>query len=307
MSPELAVLLVAVFASVALAVSAMASLVFRWTTPEQREIRKLSRRGTDGVLADVELAEVATPWVKRFQQVVPKSPKELSKLRRRLTTAGYRSLTAAVVYGAAEVTLPLIVGGITLLLFGFSQWYIALLGAAVGYVLPSMWLGRKTTLRQKQIRNGLPDALDLLIVCIEAGSGIDQALVKASDELDISYPALAEELRLITTEVRAGKPRLEAFKNFASRTKVDEVRSLVAMLVQTDRFGTSIAMALRTHAEVTRTKRRQNAEERAAKIGVKLVFPLVFCLFPSLYVAILGPAVVDYVRVFKPGISNVGN
>jgi tight adherence protein C len=227
----------------------------------------------------------------------------MSKVRRRLTTAGYRSITAAVMYGACEVILPFVFGGAVLLLLGFSKWYIALFGAGIGYLAPSFWLGRKTAQRQKQIRNGLPDALDLMIVCIEAGSAIDQSLVKTSDELDISYPALAEELRLITTEIRAGKPRLEAFKNFASRTKVDEVRSLVAMLVQTDRFGTSVAQALRTHAEVSRTKRRQNAEERAAKIGVKLVFPLVFCLFPSLYVAILGPAVVDYVRVFKPGIS----
>ena len=108
---------------------------------------------------------------------------------------------------------------------------------------------------------------------------------------------------VVTTEMRAGKPRLEAFKNFASRTKVDDVRSLVAMLIQTDRFGTSVAQALRTHAEVSRTKRRQNAEERAAKIGVKLVFPLVFFLFPALYVAILGPAVVDYITEFKPGIT----
>jgi len=215
-------------------------------------------------------------------------------------------MSVAVVYAAAEVILPIVFAGLMLVLFGFSKWHLALFGAAAGYVLPGFWLGRQITKRQKQIRNGLPDALDLMIVCIEAGSGIDQALMKASDELDISYPALAEELRLVTTEIRAGKPRLEAFKNFASRTKVDEVRSLVAMLVQTDRFGTSIALALRTHAEVSRTKRRQNAEERAAKIGVKLVFPLVFCLFPSLYVAILGPAVVDYVRVFKPGISNAG-
>ena len=185
---------------------------------------------------------------------------------------------------------------------GLSRWYLALLAGAVGYIAPSVWLGRKTAQRQKQIRNGLPDALDLLIVCIEAGSSIDQSIIKASDELDISYPALAEELRLITTEIRAGKPRLEAFKNFASRTKLDDVRSLVAMLVQTDRFGTSIAQALRTHAEVSRTKRRQSAEERAAKIGVKLVFPLVFCLFPAMYVAILGPAVVKYVREFKPDV-----
>jgi tight adherence protein C len=211
-------------------------------------------------------------------------------------------MTAAAVYGAAEALMPFVVGGLTLYMFGFSRWYLALLGAALGFVMPSMWLGRKTTLRQKQIRNGLPDALDLMIVCIEAGSGIDQAIMKTSDELDITYPALAEEMRLITTEMRAGKPRLEAFKNFASRTKVDEVRSLVSMLVQTDRFGTSIAQALRIHAEVSRTKRRQNAEERAGKIGVKLVFPLVFCLFPALYVAILGPAVVEYFRLFKPDV-----
>ena len=116
--------------------------------------------------------------------------------------------------------------------------------------------------------------------------------MKATEELAIAYPALAEEMRMITTETRAGKPRLEAFKNFASRTGVDDVRALVAMLVQTDRFGTSIAQALRTHAETSRTKRRQRAEERAAKIGVKLVFPLVFCLFPALYVVVLGPAVI---------------
>lgn len=304
MTPQIAFVLVAIFVSIALLIGVLGSLVFRWSTPESREIRKLSQRGGDSVFTNVELTEVAAPWVKHFRQVAPKSPKEMTKLRRRLTAAGYRSLTAAILYGASEVILPFVLGGAVLLVFGLSRWYIALLGAAVGYVAPSLWLGRKTSLRQKQIRNGLPDALDLMIVCIEAGSGVDQALLKTSDELDLSYPALAEELRLITTEIRAGKPRLEAFKNFASRTKVDEVRSLVAMLVQTDRFGTSIAQALRTHAEVSRTKRRQNAEERAAKIGVKLVFPLVFCLFPSLYVAILGPAVVDYVRVFKPGISD---
>ena len=303
MSPQIAIVLVAVFASIALAIGLVASLVFRWSAPESRELRKLASRGDRRVLANMELTEIAAPWVRHFQQVAPKSPKEMSKLRRRLTAAGYRSLTVAIVYGAAEIILPFLVGGSLLLVLGFSKWYVAMLGAAMGYVAPSMWLGRQTALRQKQIRNGLPDALDLMIVCIEAGSGIDQSMVKTSDELDVSYPALAEELRLITTEIRSGKPRLEAFKNFASRTKVDEVRSLVAMLVQTDRFGTSIAQALRTHAEVSRTKRRQNAEERAGKIGVKLVFPLVFCLFPGLYVAILGPAVVDYVRVFKPGIS----
>jgi len=153
-------------------------------------------------------------------------------------------------------------------------------------------------LRQKAVRNGLPDALDLLIVCLEAGSSLDQAIVKASNELEVAHPALADELKLITIEIRAGKPRIDAMKNFADRTKVQDVRALVSMLVQTDRFGTSVAQALRTHAETSRTKRRQRAEERAAKLGVKLVFPLVFLLFPALYVVILGPAVVRFVRVF---------
>jgi tight adherence protein C len=175
------------------------------------------------------------------------------------------------------------------------------MGAVVGYLMPSLLVDRKVKRRQKEIENGLPDALDLLIVCIEAGLALDQAIVKCAEELTIAYPALAEELRYVNVECRAGKPRLEAFKNFASRTKVDDVRALVAMLVQTDRFGTSVAQALRTHAEVSRTKRRQRAEERAAKIGVKLVFPLVFCLFPSLYVVTLGSAVIKFVHAFSLG------
>ena len=153
-------------------------------------------------------------------------------------------------------------------------------------------------LRRKEIQNGLADALDLLIVCLEAGLGIDQALLKAGEELSIPYPALGEELRMLNIETRAGKPRLEAFRNFAKRTQVEDVRSLVGMLVQTDRFGTSIAQALRTFAEVSRTKRRQRAEEKAAKLGVKLVFPLVFCLFPAFFVVSLGAAVIKLIDLF---------
>jgi tight adherence protein C len=301
MTPDIALVLVSVFLSVGLVVWVLASAALRWTTPEHREIRRLTQDRPD-IFSDVQLTDVPSPWVKRFQQVVPKSPKEMSALRRRMTAAGYRSAAAAALYAAAEMFLPFVLAGAALLYFGYSKWYYAMIAGALGFGLPSLWLGRQTAQRQKQIRNGLPDALDLMIVCIESGSGIDQAIVKTSDELDISHPALAEELRLITTEMRAGKPRLEAFKNFAARTKVDDVRSLVSMLIQTDRFGTSVAQALRTHAETSRTKRRQNAEERAAKIGVKLVFPLVFCLFPSLYVAILGPAVVQYFHEFRPGI-----
>jgi tight adherence protein C len=177
----------------------------------------------------------------------------------------------------------------------------AVFAGAIGYFIPTIWLGRLIERRRKEIRNGLPDAIDLMIVCIEAGSGIDQALSKVAEELTLSYPALARELEMITMETRAGKPRMEAFKNFAERTKVDDVRSLVAMLVQTDRFGTSIGQALRTHAEVSRTKRRQRGEEKAAKLGVKLLFPLIFCLFPAFYVIVLGPSMVRIYRQFVGG------
>jgi tight adherence protein C len=138
-----------------------------------------------------------------------------------------------------------------------------------------------------------------MVVCIEAGSGLDQAIVKTSDELAIAYPVLANELRILTSEIRAGKPRIEAFKSLAARTKVDDVRALVAMLIQTDKFGTSIGQALRTHADVSRDKRRQRAEEKAQKIAVKLVFPLVLCFFPAFYVVVLGPAVIQFARTFK--------
>jgi tight adherence protein C len=162
-----------------------------------------------------------------------------------------------------------------------------------------MVVDRALANRRRAIENGLADALDLLVVCIEAGSGLDQAIVKTSDELAIAYPILADELRILTTEIRAGKPRIEAFKSLAQRTKVDDVRSLVAMLIQTDRFGTSIGQALRTHADSSREKRRQRAEEKAQKIAVKLVFPLVLCFFPAFYVVVLGPAIITFVRSFS--------
>jgi tight adherence protein C len=208
-------------------------------------------------------------------------------------------LGAAVVFAVAELLAPVAVGLPILVLVPMPNGIIfGLIGAAIGFLLPSVVLGRLIENRRKMISNGLPDVLDLLIVCLEAGSSLDQAIVKASDELALAYPALAAELKMLTTETRAGKPRIEAFKNFEARTKNEDVRALVAMLVQTDRFGTSITQALKTFAEVSRTKRRQRAEEQAAKVGVKLVFPLVLCLFPPLYIVILGAAIIQIVETF---------
>jgi tight adherence protein C len=235
----------------------------------------------------------------RVLQPFARSKKEMSRLRSRLLRAGYRQPSASLVFAAIETLTPLIAGSVPLIVLGLQGWMVALGVAFIAYFVPGLVVERGIFRRRKEIENGLPDALDLIVVCIEAGSGLDQAIVKASNELTIAYPTLAEELKLVTTEIRAGKSRMDAFKSLGLRTKVDDVRALVTMLAQTDRFGTSVGQALRTHADTLRTKRRQRAEERAQKVGVKLVFPLVLFFFPAFYVVILGPAIIHFIRDFK--------
>ena len=304
MTPDLLLPLALLFVSVAVLVGLGASVLLSRTAPEQRRLRQMAYAGPGVESLELDrpgLIERPDPRLEKMAKVLPKSPKELGRLRRRLALAGISSYGAAVAYSVAEILLPLLFGAITFsFLVGPMRYIMTGVAVLVGWMIPGLVLARLITLQKRRIEDGLPDALDLMIVCVEAGSGLDQAILKTSEELMISHPALAIELQLITTEIRAGKPRLEAFKNFAARTKVDDVRELVAMLVQTDRFGTSVAQALRTHAATSRTKRRQRAEERAAKIGVKLVFPLVFFLFPAFYVVTLGPAVIQFVRVLFP-------
>jgi tight adherence protein C len=176
---------------------------------------------------------------------------------------------------------------------------LALAVCAVAYVLPSMVLARMAKRRQHRIRLGLADALDLLVVSVEAGLGLDQALQRVSEELAFAHKDLCDELRLINLELRAGTARSEALHNLARRTGLDDIASLVTMLVQTDKFGTSVAQALRVHSDTMRTKRRQRAEEAAAKTTIKLIFPLVFCIFPALFVVILGPALIQIMAALK--------
>ncbi|MBA2306117.1 MAG: type II secretion system F family protein [Acidobacteria bacterium] len=304
MTPDLLLPITLLFVSIAVITGLGTSAVLARNVPERRRLREMAHpgHGTESLQLDRPgLVEQLDPRLERVAGLLPKSPKEMGRLRRRLAVAGINSFAPAVVYSIAELTLPVMLG---LPAFFFMTGPMKYIGTAVavlvGYMIPGLILARLITVQKRRIEDGLPDALDLMIVCVEAGTALDQAIMKASEELMISHPALALELQTITTEIRAGKPRIEAFKNFAERTKVDDVRSLVAMLVQTDRFGTSVAQALRTHAETSRTKRRQRAEERAAKIGVKLVFPLVFFLFPAFYVVTLGPAVIQFVNIFFP-------
>lgn len=302
MPAEIVVALGAVFLSVALLTGLVLFAIFSRRSTTQRRLDALvSPQGSPRAVMSGSLTSGRDPKLARWSRMLPKSAKDMSRLERRLARAGLSKPGLAVTFATAEAVLPVLAILVALWFLGVSNpngWIAAAFAGALGYLLPGLYLDFKMTGRRKEIRNGLPDVLDLLIVCLEAGSSLDQAIVKASEELSIAYPALADELRILTTETRAGKPRLEAFKNLAQRTQVDDIRALVAMLAQTDRFGTSVGQALRTMADEMRTKRRQAAEEMAAKVGVKLVFPLVFCLFPALYAVMLGPAVVAFLRNF---------
>jgi tight adherence protein C len=302
MSTEILLAIVGVFVLVVTGVAGAGAWWATHSSVEQRRLRSLAQASPSGlVTAPAALAAAPLPELP-WGRWVPPDPKKMSRLQKRLARAGSTSPRAVQAFVVAELLLPVVLGGAALAVLGWNRgMFIALAAAAAGYVAPALYVGRLTRRHQTAINNGLPDGLDLLTVCVEAGSGLDQAIAKAGDELQTSHPALANEFRAITTEIRAGKPRLHAFRGFAERTGVEDVRSLVSMLTQTDRFGTSIGEALRVHSETSRTKRRQDAEERAGKIGVKLVFPLVLCLFPALYVVCFGPVVVRVYRVFLEG------
>ena len=242
--------------------------------------------------------------LKRMGEKAPRSTKELGSLRLRLVQAGFRRDEALTIFFGIRVLFALFL----FMLFSTSliarpNLTLALGGLGLGYVLPGMVLARLAKRRSHRIRLSLADMLDLLVVSVEAGLGLDAALTRVGQELAFAYPELADELRLINLELRAGKPRAEALRNLADRSGVDDLSSLVTMLIQTDKFGTSVAQALRVYSETLRTKRRQRAEEAAAKTGVKMVFPLVICIFPAIWVVTIGPAAIRFVTVLFPMIE----
>ena len=278
-----------------------AAMIFSPRSAATIEQRLVEVTGSHAVIADHGYEQAVVDALKRMGNIAPKSPSEMGKLQKKLLTAGYRSKEALVVFlgirvGVAILAFVLIASPI----FGRSNVFMALGAAALGYLLPSMQLGRLAKKRQHRLRLSLPDALDLLVVSVEAGLGLDQAILRVGEELAFAHPELSDELRLINLELRAGKGRADALRNLAERTGVEDIGSLVTMLVQTDKFGTSVAQSLRVHSEVLRTKRRQRAEEAAAKTGVKMVFPLVFCIFPAIWVVTIGPAAIKFMQVLVP-------
>ena len=250
---------------------------------------------------DTGYEKMVVDSLKRLGSMAPKSIGEMSKMQRRLVAAGFRRNEALLIFAGVRVGVALLAFLLlsTPLLVRPSLG-ISLVGAIIGYMVPGFVIGKLASKRQHKIRLGLPDALDLLVVSVEAGLGLDQAIQRVGQELSFAHPDLCDEMRLVNLELRAGVARPEALANLGERTGVDDVISLVAMLVQTDKFGTSVAQSLRVHSDTLRTKRRQRAEEKAAKLGAKMVFPLVICIFPAIWVVTIGPAAIKFIEVFSP-------
>ncbi len=220
------------------------------------------------------------------------------KLKARLNSAGLHGKASADMFFAAQFLVPLSAAAAGTLI-GSNTLYCVVAFGVVGYLLPDMWLTRKTASRRKRIRRSIPDALDLMVICVEAGLGLDQALLRIGDELAVSHPDIHEEFLQVNREQRAGRPRLEAWQNLADRTEIEEFTSFVSMLTQTDKFGTPIVRALSRFSEEIRSKRRQKAEEAASKTKIKIIFPLVLCIFPCIFIVLLAPAVLSIMDGMK--------
>lgn len=238
--------------------------------------------------------------VEQLERVMPKSQADISVVQQRLTRAGYRKESAIKLFFGAKTVTPILLC-VLLLVTGvghFSPIFLYACALGLGYLGPDFWLGRRIKKRQARIRRSLPDVLDLLIICIEAGLSLDQGTARAGQELRMTHPDISDELSVVALEQAAGRPRADAWRNLGERTDVESVRNLVSVLVQSEKFGTSIARTLRIHSETLRTQRRQQVEEQAAKTTVKLVFPLVFFIFPSIFLVTLGPPLIIMAESF---------
>jgi tight adherence protein C len=253
-------------------------------------------------------AEPAKPVQERIEQaldpvskLMPKSPDEVSETVAWLMQAGYREERHATIYWGIRGLTVVAFFLVTLISgLGTKAPMLLIVMPLLGFMLPRFVLKRMIKRRQNTLRLALPDALDLLVICVEAGLSLDQALARVGADLEFAHPELSDELQLVGLEMRAGKPRVETLRNLASRTGVDDIRALVAVLIQTDRFGTSIAQALRVHSDSLRTERRQRAEEAAAKTTIKMVPVLVFFILPAMFVVTLGPAAIQMIRTLGP-------
>jgi tight adherence protein C len=289
-------------------VTVCVSLFYAFTSGESGIVRRLSR------LADTPDTEHQEAFAERQKARVEEALVSVGKLvpggsasraQLMIVRAGYRNPNLVLMIRGLKVLLPIaLVGGVYFSGFYLYNPLVILVGALIaGVLLPEMWILWRVSVRKQRLRRALPDALDLLVICVEAGLGLDQAMMRVSQELKVVHPELSEELQLVNLEMRVGKSRIEALRELARRTGLDDIKALVAMLAQTERFGTSISQSLRVHSDDLRTRRRQRAEEASAKTSVKMVPPLVLFIFPALMVVILGPAILIIIRQFINGFG----
>jgi tight adherence protein C len=239
--------------------------------------------------------------IQPLERVLPRGADETSIVQTRLIRAGFRKDSHLKGFYAAKLLVPLALAGLVTVtgIYEWGAFFVYVLAVGLGYLVPDFWLGNRISARQLNVRLALPEGLDFMVICIEAGLSLDQAALRAADELALGQPELSDELGLVNLEQRAGRARSEAWRNMAERTDVDAVRALTALIVQVDQFGSSISKALRVHSETLRTQRRQQAEEQAAKTAVKLVFPLVLFIFPAIFLVVLGPAMIVLFESFE--------
>ena len=308
----LLIIAISTFVAISLAMLGVYWLLYKPQSASTERLRRLGSRDAGGNPSNVQsvvlpdesqAADIAQRLAQPLNKLLPPSATEAKKLQKQLMHAGFRSAEAPLIYRGIQLVsmagLPLAVAGVCALTarpLGNALIYI-ILAFCAGFFLPRYFLGRVTRNRQRELRWGLADALDLMVVSVEAGLGLNAAMMKVATELRDVHYAIAIEFELANLEIRVGRDRDEALRNLAERTGVDDLRSLVAMLIQTDKFGTSIAKGLRVFSDSLRTKRRQRAEQEAQKAAVKLLFPLACFLFPTLFIAILGPAALNLMDV----------
>lgn len=294
-------LTIVIFLTIAMAVFALGAAVYAPSSVLGSRLRSLNTQ------------KVQPPHKPQFKDRVeqaldplskawPLSPTEVSRTRAWLIQAGYREPRHLTIYVGSRVLLALLALLIVLAASPSSLFLIAGL-PALGFFLPRFVLKRLIKKRKNRITLGLPDALDLTVICVEAGLALDQALMRVGVDLHHAHPELSDEFHLVNLEMRAGKPRADALRNLTLRTGVDDIRALVATLIQTDRFGTSVSQALRVHSDSLRTERRQRAEEKAAKTSIKMIIPLVIFILPSIMFVTLGPAMIELVRILAPDVA----
>ncbi len=304
-------ILIAILLFVAITVAGAGIGMRMWVRPKEAIERVTGTVPVQMEEAPAHPSLVFHELVKKLGTIMPVNPRDAGVIQRRMIRAGIRNPNAMKFFYGSKVLFGALVPLLMSVAVAGSpadptnKVMAVMAAAAAGFFGPNEYVSIRAKRRQKEVRRGLPNALDLMVVCVESGLGLDQAVVQVAKDLEQAHPEISEEFAMVNYELKAGKRRIDALRNLSERSAVDDLKKLVAVLIQADRFGTGVAQSLRAHSEFMRVQARQTAEEKAAKLGVKLVFPIFFCILPSLFVVTVGPMVIKIVRDLLPMMNNV--